>query len=445
MKKIHKDAIVIGAALFAMFFGAGNLIFPPAIGLSTGNHWVSSLLGFLITGIGLPVMGVLAVSKAGGTINDLANRVSPKFSVIIGTIIILAIGPLLAIPRTGATVYEIGIKPMMNVHPLLVSVIYFGITLFFVIKPSGIIDKVGKILTPILLVVIGLIIVKGISAPLGAPVATSIANPFSKGFLDGYQTMDTLGSIVMGGIILGALLEKGYTDRKVQMKLTAVAGLLAGGTLALVYGGLLYLGATGSGILPADITKTQLIIEITTRLLGSSGQIIMCVAVSAACLTTSIGLTAIVGNYFEKLSKGRVSYEKIVIGTCVFSALMAVVGVEVIIKVAVPLLVLVYPMAIVLILFTIFDKWISSQEAFQGGIAGAAFIGILDALKAIDISFVKSLVNLLDPLYQFANMMPFASMGFAWILPTLCLAILGAIIGSMKSSRTGSTVAIDQQ
>ncbi len=445
MKKIHKDAIVIGAALFAMFFGAGNLIFPPAIGLSAGDHWIGSLLGFLVTGIGLPVMGVLAVSKAGGTLNDLAKRVSPKFSIIIGTIIILAIGPLLAIPRTGATVYEIGIQPMLNVHPLIVSVIYFGITLFFVIKPSGIIDKVGKILTPILLLVIGLIIFKGVTTPLGAPVPTGIVNPFSKGFLEGYQTMDTLGSIVMGGIILGALLEKGYTDRKIQMKMTTAAGLLAGGTLALVYGGLLYLGATGSGLMPADMPKTQLIIEITNRLLGSSGQLVMCVAVSAACLTTSIGLTAIVGDYFEKLSGGRVSYQKIVIGTCVFSALMAVVGVEVIIKIAVPLLVLVYPMAIVLIIFTLCDKWITSKEAFQGGIAGAAFIGILDALKAIDISFVKSLVNLLDPVYQFAGMMPFASMGFAWILPTLCLAILGAIVSIFKRKPTSSAVAIDQQ
>lgn len=444
MKKTQKDAVVIGAALFAMFFGAGNLIFPPAIGLASGNQWIMSLLGFLVTGIGLPVMGVLAVSKAGGTINDLANKVSPKFSVILGTIVILAIGPLLAIPRTGATVYEIGIKPMLNVHPLVVSIIYFGITLFFVIKPSGVIDKVGKILTPILLFVIGLIIVNGVVHPIGAPSQTAIVNPFSNGFLEGYQTMDTLGSIVMGGIILAALLEKGYTDRKQQMRMTTAAGLLAGGTLALVYGGLLYLGATGSSVLAADIPKTALIIEITNRVLGSSGQLIMCVAVSAACLTTSIGLTSIVGNYFEKLSKGRVSYEKIVIGTCAFSALMSVIGVEAIVKVAVPLLVLVYPMAIVLIVFNLISEWIPCQQVYQGGIFGAFLIGLLDALKAIDLSLIQQLVTLLEPIYRLVGALPFAQMGFAWLLPTLSFALLGAVLGAARKTESVPVVAIEK-
>lgn len=444
MKKTQKDAIVIGAALFAMFFGAGNLIFPPAIGLAAGDQWVMSLLGFLVTGIGLPVMGVLAVSRAGGTISDLASKVGSKFSLFLGTIVILAIGPLLAIPRTGATVYEIGIKPMADINPLLVSVVYFSITLFFVIKPSGVIDKVGKILTPILLMVIGLIIYNGVANPIGTPSTTPLANPFSSGFLEGYQTMDTLGSIVMGGIILTALLEKGYTDRKEQMRMTTVAGLLAGATLALVYGGLLYLGATGSGVLAADLPKTALIIEITNRVLGSSGQLIMCVAVSAACLTTSIGLTAIVGNYFEKLSGGKLSYRAIVIGTCVFSALMAVIGVEAIVKVAVPLLVLVYPMAIVLIVLNLMDAWIPSVRVYQGGIFGAAVIGLLDALKSIDFGPINQLVTLLEPVYSLVLRLPLAQMGFAWILPTVSFALLGAALGMTGQRERVPAVAIEE-
>lgn len=444
MKKTQKDVIVVGAALFAMFFGAGNLIFPPAIGLASGEKWLMSLLGFLVTGIGLPVMGVLAVSRAGGTINDLARKVGKKFSVAMGTVVILAIGPLLAIPRTGATVYEIGIKPMLNVSPLVVSFIYFGITLFFVIKPSGVIDKVGKILTPILLAVIGLIIYNGIFNPIGTPTGTPDFNPFSHGFLEGYQTMDTLASIVMGGIILNALLEKGYNDRKTQMKMTTIAGLMAGGTLAVVYGGLLYLGATGSGMYDTGIAKTDLIIKLTNAVLGPSGQIVMCLAVSAACLTTSIGLTAIVGEYFEKLSGGKVSYQVIVIGTCVFSTLMSVIGVEAIVKVAVPLLVLVYPMAIVLILFNLADEWIKSPYIHKGGILGAFCIGLLDALKAIEIGFVKQLVTLMSPLYDAVNMLPFATMGFAWIMPTTCFALIGAIVAYVKRDQTETEVAIEK-
>lgn len=429
MNKEMKDTIVISAALFAMFFGAGNLIFPPAIGIEGGSRWLLSLLGFLVTGIGLPVLGVLAVSKAGGTIDNLANVVGRKFSIIFGSTVIMAIGPLLAIPRTGATVYEIGIAPMVSIHPLIASIIYFSVTLFFVIKPSGIVDKVGKILTPILLLVIGLIILTGLIKPMGIPQVTTIANPFSEGFLQGYQTMDTLASIVLGGIILTALLEKGYTSRSVQMKMTMVSGLLAGLVLALVYGGLLYLGATIGGNVPADITKTALIITITNTLLGQSGQLIMCVAVSAACLTTSIGLTAIVGNYFEALTNGKLSYRAIVIFTCAFSAVMSVIGVESLVKVAEPLLVMVYPVAIILIVFNLADQFIPNTMFYRGGVFGAIIVGALDAIKMVNLPGLN-LVGMLSPLYRIVDLMPLADQGFAWIVPSLVFALIGGLIGS---------------
>ncbi|MEK6265611.1 MAG: branched-chain amino acid transport system II carrier protein [Clostridium sp.] len=434
MKKETKDVLIIGAALFAMFFGAGNLIFPPAIGVIGGDHWMMSFLGFFITGICLPVMGVLAVSKAGGNINDLAGKVGVKFATILGAVVVLAIGPLLAIPRTAATVYEIGIRPMISVHPLIVSIVYFSITLYFVIQPSGIVDKIGKILTPILLLVIGFIIYSGVAHPLGAPTATTIANPFSDGFLQGYQTMDTLGAILMGGIILTGIIEKGYLHRKEQLRMTTKAGIIAGSLLALVYGGLLYLGATISGSVAAGISKSALIMEITNRLLGQSGRLVMAVAVSAACMTTSIALTAIVGTYFEKLSKGKLTYRLIVIVTCIFSAIMAAVGVEAIVQIAVPFLVLAYPVVIVLIVFNLLDKFIPHPYAYKGGVAGAFAIGLLDALKTIEISFIKQIVNGLDPLYTLVDKLPLANMGFSWLIPSLVLALIATIIGMSRKT-----------
>jgi len=423
-----KDTILIGAALFAMFFGAGNLIFPPAIGLMAGDQWGLSLLGFILTGIGLPVLGVIAVSKAGGTISDLAGRVGPVFSTILGSIIILAIGPLLAIPRTGATVYEIGIEPLLgSVNPFIVSVIYFSITLFFVIKPSGIIDKIGKILTPILLVVTLTIITKGVLVPLGSPVTTGIAMPFSKGFTDGYQTMDALGSIVMAGIVLVSLIEKGYTNKKEQISMTIKAGLIAGAGLLAIYGGLLYLGATSSGIFAADMPKSELIVNITNSVLGSMGQIGMCVVVSAACLTTSIGLTAIVGNYFADLSKGRLSYKAIVIGTVTFSAVMAVVGVEQIVKLAVPLLVLVYPVAIILIVLGLFDSFIKNKNVYKGAVTGALLVSAVDALTAMNINA--------GVMQKFATQLPFSASGFGWVVPTVILAILAGFVPSKEAAK----------
>ena len=421
MRKQTKDTIVIGAALFAMFFGAGNLIFPPAIGLKAGDAWIMSLLGFVMTGIGLPVLGIIAVSKAGGSIKDLSKKVNPLFATVLATVIILAIGPLLAIPRTGATVYEIGIEPIFGtVNPFIVSIIYFAITLFFVIKPSGIIDKIGKILTPILLLVTLTIIIKGIFFPIGSPIQTSIKIPFSNGFTDGYQTMDTLGSVVMASIVLLALIEKGYTNKKQQLKLASKAGIIAGMGLLIIYGGLLYLGATSSALYGPDIEKSTLIINITNAVLGNLGQIGMCIVVSAACLTTSIGLTAVVGNYFVDLSKGKLKYQWIVIFTCAFSSIMSVIGIEKLVMVAVPLLTLVYPVTIVLIVLGLLDGWIKNKTIYKGAVLGTLIVSTIDALKIMAIA-PTALDNLV-------SLLPFSEAGFSWILPAIAFAYLFSFI-----------------
>ncbi len=425
MKKETKDFIVVGAALFAMFFGAGNLIFPPALGMISGDQWLLSILGFALTGVGLPILGVITIAKVGGSLKDFAGRVSPRFATILGAVIVLAIGPLLAIPRTGATVYEIGISPIFPTVPaIVVSLVYFSITLFFVIKPSSIIDKIGKILTPILLIIVGIIIYKGISSPIGIPVQTGIQLAFSEGFVGGYQTMDALASVVLGGLILFSLKEKGYTDKKSLIRLTSKAGLLAGSALLFVYGGLLYLGATGSGILDANLSKTELIISLTNSILGIYGQLGMCIAVSVACLTTSIGLTAVVGNYFEELTNGKLSYKAIVIATTVFSIVMSVIGVEQIVKLSVPLLVLVYPVTIILIALNLFGHQIRHDSVFKGMVIGALFISSFDALQAMSIN-VTTITSIIAKL-------PFANAGFAWVLPSIVFGFVGHILSKLS-------------
>ncbi|CAH2213632.1 branched-chain amino acid transport system II carrier protein [Tepidibacter aestuarii] len=427
MNKQNKDVIVVGFALFAMFFGAGNLIFPPALGMQTGTSWVTAFLGFLLTGIGMPVLGIIAASKAGGSLSDLADKISPTFSKILGTIIVLSIGPLLAIPRTGATTFEMGIRPLFpQVSPVLVSILFFGITLYLVMNPSDIVDKIGKILTPVLLVSLLIIIIKGIINPIGIPTDTGIQNSFSKGFTEGYQTMDALGSVILAGIVINSLIQKGYTDIKDQVKLSTIAGLVAASGLAIIYGGLMYLGSTSNTVFSPDITKTQLTISITERILGNTGKIIIGLAVSLACLTTSIGLTATCGQYFSKLSKGKLSYKSIVIGVAAFSAVVSNFGVEAIVKIAVPLLVTVYPVVIILIVMNIFDDYIPNKAAYTGAVYGALCISLFDALSAIgiQISNVNSIISKL----------PLASSGFAWLTP----AILGSLIAmaTMKKQHT---------
>lgn len=426
-KKTFNDVIVVGFALFAMFFGAGNLIFPPSLGLMAGDKWSIALIGFLLTGVGMPLLGILAVSKSGGSIEKFAGKVSPTFAKILGTVVMLAIGPLLAIPRTGATTFEMGIKPIFeNANPVVVSIIFFAITLFFVISPSKVIDSIGKVLTPVLLVTIGIIIFKGVTTPVGQLAATNLANPFSKGFTEGYQTMDALGSIVLTSIVVAGLIAKGYTEKKQQMKLTVLSGIVAAVGLLLVYGGLMYLGATAVNVFPADVPKTDLIIGITTTLLGDWGKIALGITVGLACLTTAIGLTSTAGEFFSKLSNNRVSYRTVVILITIFSAIVSNAGVETIVKFAVPLLVTVYPVAIVLIVLSIFDNFVKRRGVYIGAVFGALLVSLFDALAAIGVNITS--------VQGITSMLPFAAQGFGWIAPAVVFALIGALLFREKAS-----------
>lgn len=432
MKKKGKDTLVVGLALFAMFFGAGNLIFPPDLGLQAGYGWKYTMLGFFLTGICLPLSGIMAVSMAGGSVEKLCKNVGVNFSKVLGIVIVLCIGPFLAIPRTGATTYEMGIAPLMpSCNSVVFSIVYFSITLFFVIKPTKVIDNIGKILTPILLLVLSIIIIIGIKSPLGVPGKPLVEHCFSNGFEGGYQTMDAICSILMATIVLKSFVDKGYKDSNTQIKLVLRAAIIAGLGLLFVYGGLLYLGATFNTILPKDIQKTKLVMEITKNSLGSMGTIALSICVTLACLTTSIGLTATVGNFFNDLSNGKLSYKLVSILTIIVSAFISNIGVETIVNISMPILIAVYPIAIVLILMNLFDKFIKNKNAYKGAVYGTLVVSIFDGLKAAGINtyiigkFIKSL--------------PLANQGFDWILPALIFSVLASLFMKDKNLKIKTT------
>ncbi len=425
MNNKTKDILIVGLALFAMFFGAGNLIFPPKLGLTAGKDWIICGLGFFATAIGMPLLGIIAVSKAGGSIDKIGNKVSPLFSKIFGTIVILAIGPLLAIPRTGATAFELGFKQIFPNAGIIISVIFFGITLLFVLKPSKIVDRIGKILTPLLLIMIITIIIKGFISPLGQPETVMSDSPFATGFTEGYQTMDALASLVFGGVILLSVISKGYVNIKEQVNITVKAGFIAAALLAIIYGGLTYLGACTNTIYPSNIEKSVLLIQITNNLLGDFGKIALGIVAFLACLTTSIGLTATVGDFFNKLSNKKISYNFIVITTSIFSCIFANVGVEKIVNIAVPLLSAVYPVAIVLILLNLVAEYIPNKF-YPGAVIGAMVISLYDGIKAagFKINFITNLFNKI-PLYD---------AGFGWVFPAIIGGLLTLII--MRNKKT---------
>ncbi len=410
-KNFKVDFIVIGLALFAMFFGAGNLIFPPSIGLLAGKDWLPSLLGFFLTGIGLPLLGILALNRAGG-LREFSNGVSKNFSIIYTSLLVLALGPLLAIPRTGATTFELGVKPFFpNSSIFLVAIVYFSITLFFTIKPSKIIDNIGKILTPLILILLSILIIKGIISDTNIVSITHVENPFSFGFMEGYQTMDALASGILATIVLGAIVNKGYKSKEEKKRVLTFSSLIAATGLILVYGGLLYLGSRFSQSLPTDIKKTLLISTLSSTILGSSGRVILGLCVSFACLTTSIGLTATVGDYFSKIT--RFTYEQIVIITCAFSTVVATFGVEMIVKISVPILTVLYPITIVLI--TLHILGIKRKRVFQNSV-----------IVSLTISFIQIGVKyihweILKIIYSY---LPLSNTGFPWLIPFVVTVIL---------------------
>lgn len=449
MKKF-KDIIIVGFALFAMFLGAGNLIFPPTLGMIAGEEFLPAMIGFMSTGVGLPVLGVIAASKAGGKTTDVAKHLGEKPAMFLTFMIVLCIGPLLAIPRTAAVTHELSISPIFpNVSPIVTAVGFFLITLFFTINASSVIDKVGSILTPVLLIVLAIIVFTGIFMPMGVPADTGSTQNFLRGFEEGYQTMDALASLVFATIIIQSIADKGYSDLNEQIKITIIAGLIAAAGLFMVYGGFVYIGATGSGIFSSDLSRADLLIALVDRLLGSVGSGVLGLAVGLACLTTSVGLVATAGNFFSGLSD-KLSYKTVVYIVCAFSAFFAINGVDTIISLSVPLLTVMYPVTIVLIVLSLFDRFIKYKSVYKGACLGALIFSILQNFLAAE-DLINSLLERLSVSPFFANItpervnfdtpiriiesLPLATQGFAWIVPAI---VLGICFGLWERSRKSS-------
>lgn len=411
----------MGFALFAIFFGAGNLIFPPSLGVMSGKHWVLAAFGFLLTDPVLPILGVIATSKAGGKAEDLGKRVSLTFSKTLGAISILVVGPLFSIPRTAATTHEIAIQPNLSNVPLIVtSIVFFVLTYLLAINQDNVIDRIGKYLTPALLIILAIIIIVSIVNPIGPKAEPEPNNYFLIGFEEGYQTMDALGASLMAGIVLTDLTFRGYKDRKEQEYMTNRAGLIAGALLFFIYGGLTYVGATGSSVFQPDMPRVELLLAF----FGSAGAIAMSLVVSLACLTTSVGLTATTANYFNDISKGKISYKSMVIAVTICSLFLSLLGVEGLINVAVPVLSTIYPVIIVLILMTLFDKYIPSGTTYTGAVLGAFIVSL-----TINLNQTFKILN--RPM-KLIKKLPLYENGFPWIVPAIVLSILFTLYSKFK-------------
>lgn len=421
--RASRDIIVVGFALFSMFFGAGNVIFPPYLGMESGPQWLLGFSAYFIADIGLALLGVFALLRVGSS-EAVTLRLGKIPAELLMCAIILCIGPMVAIPRTSATTFEMAIVPNIpGVSPVLFSVLFFALILALCIKESAVVDIVGKVLTPLLLVGLFAIIIKGIVTPLGEIAALpQIANAAVTGIKAGYQTMDALAALPFGIIVLQSVTAKGYDSGRKQFRVVGGAAVLAGVLLLCVYMGLAYLGATVSAQYTSDIGRAQLIMALVEALMGKVGVILFGVVVGLACVTTAIALTSSAAAYFAELCRGKVSYKVFVIAICVFSAVVSNLGLDRIVAVAAPVLDVIYPPTLVLIFISLLAPRLPDRVS-RGAAIGALLTSVLCALNAngIHIPFMANL-----PLYD---------LGLSWLLPAVIFGLAASLLSGRSQTR----------
>ena len=418
-----RDIIVVGFALFSMFFGAGNVVFPPYLGMESGPQWLLGFSAYFIADIGLALLGVFALLRVGSS-EAVTLRLGKIPAELLMCAIILCIGPMVAIPRTSATTFEMAIAPNIpGVSPVLFSVLFFALILALCIKESAVVDIVGKVLTPLLLVGLFAIIIKGIVTPLGEIAALpQIANAAVTGIKAGYQTMDALAALPFGIIVLQSVTAKGYDSGRKQFRVVGGSAVLAGILLLAVYMGLAYLGATVSAQYTNDIGRAQLIMVIIEALMGKVGMVLFGVVVGLACVTTAVALTSSAAAYFTELCRGKVSYKVFVIAICVFSAVVSNLGLDRIVAVAAPVLDVIYPPTLVLIFISLLAPRLSDRVS-RGAAIGALLTSVLCALNAngIHIPFMANL-----PLYD---------LGLSWLLPAVIFGLAASLLPGRFQTR----------
>ncbi|GGJ82823.1 branched-chain amino acid transport system carrier protein [Lentibacillus kapialis] len=418
---MKKDFLTIGFMLFALFFGAGNLIYPPTLGIQSGTSFWPAIAGFVLTGVGLPVLAVAAVSYVKNDARELADRVHPLFGFVFTSMVYLAIGPFFGIPRAATVAFEMSMEPFTNGSALL---LFLFTTVFFVLvyvvsrNPSKMVDRIGQFLTPVLLLAIIVLCVGGFMLLHSIPETPDekyTQAPFFTGFVEGYLTMDAIAALAFGIIVVGAFKDRGVSSGTGLVKSTLKAGLVAGIGLTAVYTSI---GWIGSRMAPEGSFSNggAILSGAADMMFGTFGALLLGIIVALACFTTSVGLVVACGQFFHKMS--GVSYQWIIALVTFGSYLIANQGLNTIISVSVPVLTFIYPIAIVLIILTFLHRIFGEAQAvYRGAILLTVVIALYDGLTefGLEMPAVTSVMSYL----------PFFSLGLGWLVP----AIAGGVIG----------------
>lgn len=437
MKLSRKNMLLVSFMLFSLFFGAGNLIFPPFLGQNAGEQTIPAIIGFLVTAVILPVLGVVTVAQFDG-LNLLAQNVGSKFSLVFTLLIYLSIGPGLGIPRAASVPFEMAVAPYLpegsNLTVWMVgySLVFFLVALWLCLNPGKLVERIGSFLTPSLLVLLCFLFVtflfRGERAVAPAQAAYTTA-PFLQGFSDGYQTMDTIAALNFGLVIATTLKAFGLKEKKSLIRHTVLAGIFAGSILAAVYLMLTYMGMCSSGMYAIQENGAWTLRCIVYQVFGDPGAILLAAIFTLACLTTCVGLINSISQYFSILFR-RVTYRTWVFIIVAFSFLICNLGLTMILSISLPVLNAIYPISIVLILLGLSHKlWQHNPYVYPVTVTATGCISVLYALDTagVPLFFLGDLLRRL-PLY---------SMGFSWVIFSLGGLAVSLLLPGFHRAKVG--------
>ena len=429
--------------LFGMFFGAGNLIFPASMGQLAGrNLWLASV-GFLITGVGLPLLGVaaLGISREEGLL-ELSSRVSNGYGLFFTCLLYLTIGPFFAIPRCATVSYTVGIQRMLpetgqNLALAVFSLVFFGAVLFFSLRPGEILTWIGKVLNPLFLCFLAVLVLRALTAPLGSvadidPTGSYATAALPTGLLEGYNTMDALASLAFGIIVVNAIRGLGVEEPGQVAKSTVLAGLFSSLLMAAIYLMVTVVGAQSRGLFEASSNGGEALAQIAEHYFGPAGALILAATVTIACLKTAVGLITSCGETFVKIFPHGPSYRVWAVTFCVVSFLIANLGLNAILDYSTPVLMFLYPLSIVLILLTLCGGFFGNDKTvLKWTIGCTAVASVFDLLRTLP-GETQAFFHLEGVVAWAQNWLPLCKQGFGWVLPAFVGLVIGLVLRRVR-------------
>lgn len=438
--------VLIGSMLFGLFFGAGNLIFPVHMGQEAGANIIPATIGFLITGVGLPFLGVVAIgtSRSEGLF-ELSSRVHPLYGYMMTILLYLTIGPFFALPRTGTVSFEIGLAPYIpseyqTIGLAIFTVIFFGAALFFSMRPNKILVWVGKVLNPLFLIFLGSLIVIGFLKPMGsldtAPINGMYESAaFFKGFTEGYNTMDALASLAFGIIVVRSIKELGIEEPGNIAIHTVKAGIVSIVLMSIIYASLAYLGTTSISQFEMSPNGGIALSQISRHYFGNFGSILLALIVTIGCLKTAIGLITACSETFKEMFPNSFSYKTYVVIFTVFACFAANLGLTQLIALSIPILMFLYPLAIAIIILGLISPLFKDRQVvYVTTTLFTIFVSIADMLNALPDS-IKNIGLIQNILGFYKSNLPFFDLGMGWVIPMATGLVVGLVVSKFTKPR----------